>query len=149
MNSNSSLSIILDSPPVSLNIQKILAIICVLFVLIRNIIGCKGHIGYILLYTVVQLFVGFTIGLFGIATLLIAVFVIAAGTWIGNAKAEYYPIILYNTADSFDRIAARIDPHNSDRLLGENGEIFESNGAGDYSVVFSPDSSDLCKTYRR
>lgn len=131
--------------PIPKAILYISMIVCWGIVLVANIFGCRFHIGYILFYTVVQLFLGFTAGIFGIAGVAFLVIFIFVGGAITYQRAETYNIVLY-PCDSFggmmcfwdteNIIRARKNPNNSNELLGSEGEVLRYVGNGYYQLMY-------------
>ena len=67
--------IVLKAKNIPMFVYVLVFVVSLLIIIIRKTIGCKGQIGYIILYTLVQSFIGFVIGPFGIAAIGIGVFV--------------------------------------------------------------------------
>lgn len=129
--------------PIPKLIVHISMMACWGIVLFSNIFGCRFHVGYILLYTLVQLFLGFTIGIFGIGAIaLIVIFFFAGGT-LAYQRAETYNITLYPCDggmiavwDTENIIYARQNPNNSDELLGSEGEVLLYVGNDRYQLLY-------------
>ncbi len=124
--------------------------VCLAIILLRNIIGCKLHIGYTIFYTLVQAFIGFTIGALSIAAIGLAIFALVVIGGFVYRHAETYNIVLTPESEgifSTNYIRTRIDPHNHNQLLGEHGEIFEANGSGTFSLISTLGDEDLFETY--
>lgn len=143
----------IDSEPFPEKVVIVSTVICWNIPIIVNIICCRGHIGYIIFYTLIQLFLGLLLCAAGIAVIAVVVlWVILSGAFVYQ-KAETYNISLAPVKDGYfvstDKIIrAKRNENNPDQLDGENGEIFSSMGNGNYMLISSFDSSeDLFEIY--